>query len=122
MQELTDAQEAELIERLGALKEELRGLIAQTREDTRPVELDQPIGRLSRMDAIQQQQMSAANRREFDLRLRQVDQALKLAENGEYGLCRRCEEPIGFPRLNARPESPYCLDCQEDIDEKHADR
>ena len=33
--------------------------------------------------------------------------------------CRRCEEPIGYKRLSARPESPYCLDCQDEIDRKH---
>ena len=30
--------------------------------------------------------------------------------------CRRCEEPIAPSRLEARPEAPFCLDCQEEID------
>ena len=120
MDELTDEQVEELRLRLEALRDELEGLLTATRDATRPVDLDEPIGRLTRMDAIQQQSVSAANRRSHDLRLRQVQQALRLVERGDYGLCRRCEEPIGYPRLAARPESPYCLECQDEIDRKHA--
>jgi len=117
--DLTEEQIAELQIRLSALREELTALLESTREGTRPVALDEPIGRLTRMDAIQQQSMSAANRRQTDLRLRQVAQALGLVQRGEYGLCRRCEGPIGYARLSARPESPYCLACQDEIDRKH---
>ena len=62
--------------------------------------------------------MTAANRRDHDLRLRQVLQALTAIEQNRYGLCRRCEHPIGYQRLQARPESPYCLDCQNEIDQR----
>lgn len=119
MNDLTELQRAELEARLSALREELKALLASTREGTRPVALDEPIGRLTRMDAIQQQSMSAANRRQTDLRLRQVVQAIGMTQRGEYGQCRRCEDSIGYARLSARPESPYCLDCQDEIDRKH---
>ncbi len=118
--DLTEKQIAELQTRLTALREELTALLESTREGTRPVALDEPIGRLTRMDAIQQQSMSVANRHQTDLRLRQVTQALGMVQRGEYGLCLRCEDPIGYARLSARPESPYCLDCQDEIDRKSA--
>ncbi len=121
MDELTEEQIAELKARLSTLSDELTASLESTRDDTRPVSLEEPIGRLTRMDAIQQQSMSAAIRRQTDLRLRQVAQALGLAQRGEYGLCRRCEDPIGYARLSARPESPYCLDCQDEIDRKSAE-
>jgi DnaK suppressor protein len=117
--DLTETQVAELRARLSDLRDELTALLESTREGTRPVALDEPIGRLTRMDAIQQQSMSAANRRQADLRRRQVQQALDLAQRGEYGSCRRCEDPIGYARLAARPESPFCLACQDEIDRKH---
>ena len=120
MNELTPEQVGELREALLALREELQELLSISRDGTKPVDLDEPIGRLTRMDAIQQQSMSAASRRAFDVRLQQVQQALGLIERGDYGACRRCEDPIGYPRLKARPESPYCLDCQDEIDRKHA--
>ena len=116
MDELTDDQVAELKQALLALQDELRGLLASTREGSKPIDLDEPIGRLTRMDAIQQQKMTAAHRRSFEVRLEQVKQALGFVERGEYGECRKCEEPIGYPRLSARPESPFCVACQDAID------
>ena len=120
MNELTPEQVEELRAALAGRSDELKRLLAATREGTRPVDLDEPIGRLTRMDAMQQQSMSAANRRSHDIRLRQIQQALGAMGQDRYGLCRRCEDPIGYPRLKARPESPYCLDCQTEIDDKHA--
>ena len=119
MEELTAAQMEELKLKLQQLRDELKALRESTKAGTRPISLDEPIGRLTRMEAIQQQSMSTASRGQADLKLKQVEQALSLMERGDYGLCRRCEEPIGYPRLNARPESPYCLPCQDKIDRKH---
>ena len=119
LNELTPEQTEQLQRALAAAKLELQRLLVDTREGTRPVDLDEPIGRLTRIDAIQQQTMAAATRRSHDVRLQQVVQALTAIERGRYGLCRRCEDPIGFSRLSARPESPYCLGCQDEIDRKH---
>ena len=119
MDDLTSEQITELGAALLVLRDKLEGLLQTTRDGTRPVDLDEPIGRLTRMDAIQQQSMSAANRRSHDIRLRQVVQALGSIQQQRYGLCRRCEDPIGHARLKARPESPYCLDCQNEVDRKH---
>ena len=54
-----------------------------------------------------------------DAEVREVVQALGGMDRGKFGLCRRCHDPIGYARLSARPESPYCLDCQHEIDRKH---
>ena len=116
MDELTSEQATELKDTLLALNRELERLLDATREGTRPVDLEEPIGRLTRMDAIQQQSMSAANRREHDRRFRLVQQALRAIESERYGLCRKCDGPIGYRRLKARPESPFCLDCQDAIE------
>jgi DnaK suppressor protein len=119
MNDLTPDQVGVLKDALVAKREELERLLLVTRAGTRPVELDEPIGRLTRMDAIQQQKMAAANRSSHDLRLRQVIQALEAMEQGRYGACRRCEDPIGYPRLEARPESSFCVECQSEIDRRH---
>ena len=119
MNELTAERIEELRIALVGRRDELKRLLAATREGTRPVDLDEPIGRLTRMDAMQQQSISAANRRSHDIRLQQINQALGAIKEDRYGLCRRCEDPIGYPRLKARPESAYCLDCQTEIDQKH---
>ena len=120
MDELTDEQITELKAVLVGLREELKQLLDATREGTKPVDLDEPIGRLTRMDAMQQQSMSAANRRSYNLRLQLVQQALTAVERDEYGICRRCDAPIGYKRLTVRPESTFCIGCQDEIDSKHS--
>lgn len=87
-------------------------------EGARPVGLDEPIGRLSRMDAIQQQQMAKATRAALEIRRQQVSAALAAIEIGSYGACKRCEEPIELARLRAKPETPLCLDCQQEIERR----
>jgi DnaK suppressor protein len=110
--DLTDAEVAELSADLDRLEGDLRSSLADTEEGAKPVDLDQPIGRLSRMDAMQQQKMVEANRRNAEARLRLVLSARVALGNDDYGLCRECEEPVGFRRLKARPETRYCLRCQ----------
>ena len=112
MNDLTNEQLTELEADLKALASELRGAIAATEEAVKPVELDQPIGRLSRMDALQQQSMTRATRQAAELRLRQVESALLRVDEGEYGMCLECEELVSFERLKARPEAVLCILCQ----------
>lgn len=64
------------------------------------------------MDAIQQQKMAEAGLRQQELRLGRVKVALAAMAAGEYGVCRGCDEPIGYRRLRARPEATMCLRCQ----------
>ena len=116
MDELTPEQLEELGRDLEALLEELERLAASTKESSKPVDLDLPIGRLSRIDARQSQEMARAERRNTELRLQQVRAALKRHADEEYGDCRRCEEPVGYARLKARPESALCVECQEELE------
>jgi DnaK suppressor protein len=112
MEDLTQEQQDELRRDLEALREELEHALGLAREGARPVSLDNPIGRVSRVDALQQQAMAQANRRSVELRLGQVRQALVAMDAGDYGLCRGCEEPIAYRRLKSRPETPFCVECQ----------
>jgi DnaK suppressor protein len=112
LDELSEAQLGELESVLESLKQDLTRLLADTSEAADPVDLDEPIGRLSRMDAMQQQQMQAANRQAATRKRQQVSAALGRLAAGEYGDCQSCGEPIGYPRLSASPEAPFCLDCQ----------
>jgi len=114
MEDLTAAEQRELHALLLELKIELENLLIDSSASSKAVDLDQPIGRLSRMDALQQQAMAKANRAGHQRRLTLVDAALIAIKTDRYGECRRCEEPIGFSRLQVRPESPFCLDCQKE--------
>lgn len=79
------------------------------------VTLDQQrVGRLSRMDAMQMQAMARAESQRAQLCLRQIEAALSRIENGSYGECARCHEPIPQRRLETNPATPFCADCVED--------
>ena len=112
MQELTDTQREELYAALLKLRDELYRLLTDSNNGAQPVSLDAPIGRLSRMDAMQQQSMVQANRRTAQTRLTRTEAALRRYQNDEYGLCVECEEEIGYARLKAQPEAPFCIACQ----------
>jgi DnaK suppressor protein len=116
-EELTVEQTAELRGDLDALIEGLSTMLESTAEGSKPVDLDEPIGRLSRMEAIQQQKMAEATHARAQGRARQARAALILLGAGDYGFCQRCGDPIGYPRLKARPETPLCIVCQSALEE-----
>jgi DnaK suppressor protein len=111
-EELSPEQMLELTNDLRGLEKQLRAAMEMSKDGAKPVDLDEPIGRVSRMDAIQQQSMIASNRAASRARLGRVGEALAAIERGEYGACARCEEPIAFRRLKAKPESRLCVACQ----------
>lgn len=77
-----------------------------------PVELDQSrVGRLSRMDALQQQAMAQATSRRAEIELQRIEQALARLRSGEYGYCAKCEEEIAAARLQVDPATLLCIDC-----------
>jgi DnaK suppressor protein len=82
------------------------------RRESAPIELDQTkVGRLSRMDAMQQQAMAQASARRTDLELQRIHSALARLRSGGYGYCVKCEEEIAEGRLRVDPATLVCLDC-----------
>ncbi len=45
--------------------------------------------------------------------LAQIDQALEDMDNGRYGICRACGQPIAAARLEALPFAVVCIECAE---------
>lgn len=46
--------------------------------------------------------------------LQKVDRALAKIEEGSFGLCEVCEEPLNINRLRARPVANLCIACKEE--------
>ncbi|MCP4494383.1 MAG: TraR/DksA family transcriptional regulator [Gammaproteobacteria bacterium] len=109
-----NAVELQLLnELLKAQKQTLEHQLQQVEANTQPVALDQQsVGRVSRIDAIQQQQMAIANRQQLMQQSHAVNTSLSRIGDDEYGFCLECAEPIGFARLQVQPYAPYCLACQ----------
>lgn len=76
------------------------------------IELDQArVGRLSRMDALQAQQMARASSRRRHAERGRIAAALKRIDDGGYGYCLSCGEMIPLLRLEIDPAATQCVDC-----------
>jgi len=56
--------------------------------------------------------MAIANKTQAGELLRRMESALQRLEEGEYGDCLECGEPILFARLQIQPEASLCVTCQ----------
>lgn len=91
---------------------ELSGASESTAESRRAVTLDQSsVGRLSRADALQVQAMALATEDRRRAEARRIEAAIRRIDEGEYGDCVSCGEPIAPQRLAADPVTPTCIDC-----------
>ncbi len=78
----------------------------------RTVELDQTsVGRLSRMDAIQQQAMARATAARRSAEKAHIRAALGRIEDGEFGFCADCGDDIAPARLDLNPAVALCMSC-----------
>jgi DnaK suppressor protein len=81
-------------------------------ESIAPVELDQArVGRLSRMDSMQQQAMAQEQDRRRDTQLKRIEGAFQRLEGGSYGACVTCKEPISKERIEFDPTVFFCQAC-----------
>ena len=91
--------------------EELKHILGTETEDTKPITPDVSIGRLSRLDSMQMQQMALEQKRRKEAELQKLQDALKRLEDGSYGTCMMCRQPIAPARLEAQPDAILCINC-----------
>lgn len=102
------ALKADLLKR----REDLKRLSDISAGSRAPVELDQTTqGRLSRQDALLQQEMAKETDRRRQIDAQKIDAALKRMEKGDYGYCVSCDEEISAKRLKLDPAISTCIDC-----------
>jgi DnaK suppressor protein len=96
-------------------QEELRRLQddeIKAAEDVAPISPDKAIGRLSRLDSMQIQEMAKDAQRRREKRIQDLKRALDRMDRGSFGLCEMCSNWIEFERLEAQPESTTCGNCR----------
>ena len=108
---MTPERQAHFREHLLAVEKEIQSNLAASKEASGVVELDTAIGRLSRMDAMQNQQMALELRRRQEQQLQRITNALKRITQNRYGLCGRCKQPIAEERLEVSPDVVMCVKC-----------
>lgn len=104
--------EEEARKTLLARQEALAQEDAANAESRDTVELQQDsVGRLSRMDALQQQAMAKATQARRVTERARIKAALERIDEGEWGYCLNCGDKIAEARLRHDPSIPTCIKC-----------
>lgn len=96
---------------LKKLHSTIQAELDQSSSESAPVAVDGRMGRISRGDAIQVQQMALEMNRRRKNRLQRIQTSLQRIQQGTYGFCGRCNNPIGIKRLDVFPDSVLCIQC-----------
>ena len=88
-----------------------QGLIIEYKEMSGPVAPDDAIGRISRMDAINNKSVTEASLRQAEEKQRNLKRVLSLVGTSDFGKCIKCGKAIPEARMLYRPESLNCVDC-----------
>lgn len=94
-------------EQIESIGEEIKELI----ELTKPVSLDASIGRLSRMDAINNKAINDMALRDKKQTLKKLERAKDRGDEGKLGKCMKCGDDIPFGRLKIMPYTTRCVKC-----------
>jgi len=109
---MSNGDMSERAAQLRARLAELDSLEAANEEDRAVVVLDQQsVGRLSRMDALQNQAMAQETQRRRSQERARISAALQRIDEGEYGWCAECGEAIAPKRLDVDPMAVMCAKC-----------
>lgn len=108
---MTDSERQELKEIIRERLEETREEIESLKELTKPVAPDNAIGRLSRMDAINNKTINEAALRENQSKFQKLERALENIDKEQFGTCSKCGEQIAFGRLKFMPWTTRCVHC-----------
>lgn len=90
---------------------ELKALIENLREATKPMGLDNAVGRLSRMDYINNKTIDESSLRKAENSLIGLDRWLSVYGTEKFGKCTKCGNDININRLLLMPESSRCIRC-----------
>jgi len=102
------------------LRQKIASHILKTQDDiedieknTQPVSPENSIGRVSRMDAINNKSVMEAALRNKKAKLSKLKVALTNIDKEGFGICRMCKNPIQQGRLMFMPESSRCIRCAD---------
>lgn len=83
------------------------------KESTKPISPENAIGRVSRMDAINNKSVVEAALRKAEEKLNKLKLVLNKVDDADFGICIRCGEPIPIGRVLLMPQSRNCVRCAQ---------
>jgi DnaK suppressor protein len=108
---MNQQQKTEIREKIQATIEQTEKDIANLEELTKPIAPDNAVGRLSRMDAINNRSINQSALTSSRQKLTLLHKAMGRIDDPEFGICVECEEPIPVGRIMIMPESNLCVHC-----------
>lgn len=107
-------------------KDKLKEIILETKihiikeieileEKTAPIEPDVSLGRLTRLDAMQEKSINEAVLEKARIRLKKLQFVINKMDNEAFGICSICDEEIPYGRLCIVPESTICIECSTNL-------
>lgn len=105
------AKEQQVEQRIQEEIEKTKKIITDYKEITKPIAPENAIGRVSRMDAINNKSVTEAALRQAEEKLKKLNYMLTQVEKDDFGLCARCKQPIPIERLLFMPQSRFCVRC-----------
>jgi len=88
-------------------------LILDYKESTKPISPENAIGRVSRMDAINNKSVVEAALRKAEEKFNKLKLVLDKVNDADFGLCMRCGNPIPTGRILLMPQSRNCVRCAQ---------
>ena len=85
--------------------------ISKYKELTKPIAPENAIGRISRMDAINNKTVNEAALRKAEHKLGNLKVALSNIHDTDFGLCSKCKSQIPIGRILLMPQSRFCVNC-----------
>ncbi|WP_340104553.1 TraR/DksA family transcriptional regulator [Rhodohalobacter sp. 8-1] len=108
---MTEDEKKEIKRIIDEQIESVREEIEELKELTKPVKLDASVGRLSRMDAINNKAINEKQLRDKKSTLQKLERAQERYEEGKLGKCLKCGKEIPFGRLKFMPYTTRCVQC-----------
>lgn len=108
---LNISQKALLQDKITSKLNTLEEDISFLEEATRPIAPENAIGRVSRMDAINNKSVAEESLRNAKINRTKLEEALLRLTDTDFGLCQKCKETIEFERLLYMPETMACTKC-----------
>ena len=113
---MTEEKKNEIKDLIQTNIKKLEEKITALKDLTKPIAPENAIGRVSRMDAINNKSINEAALRKSEEQMHNMKLALKrIDEEEDFGFCKKCGQEIIAGRIALMPESPYCTPCASKI-------
>ena len=109
--QLSEMTDDEIRQKIREEIEKTEEIIKEYKEASGPISPDKAIGRLSRMDAINNKSVTESALRQAEDKLKKLNHVFSKVGEKDFGYCIKCKQPIPLGRILLKPESQRCVNC-----------